>query len=700
MDSIDSAAFPRQLARTARFAHGAPRMFTVSPDGERVLFLRSRAGDDPVCCLWIYENGSERLLADPAVLDPGSEELPPEELTRRERARERAEGIVGYATDAAVRTVAFTLSGRLWTLGTADGAPRPVPTAGPVVDPRPDPTAARVAYASGGALRVVDLDGGTDRVLARPEEPHITYGLAEHAAAESMGRSRGYWWAPDGSRLLVARVDESAVPRWWISDPAHPDRTPRSVAYPVAGSANAEVTLHIMGLDGTRTEVAWDRAAFEYVAAALWDAHGPLLTVQSRDQRTVRVLEVDPATGGTTLAHERRDSAWVQLVPGTPARTASGSPVRPLEQHDTRRLRIGACAITPPGVHLREVLGTSGERVLFTASEEPTEVHVWSYEPEGGFVRLSGEPGVHTAALGGGTVVLDSRTAEGRSVTVLRDGGPVGRLTSFAERPVVTPRITWLRAGQREIRTALLLPSWYVPGTRLPVLLCPYGGPAIQLVVRTNDWWLCEAQWFAESGFAVLVADGRGTPGRGLAWEKASHTDRLSAPIEDQITALHGAAERYPDLDPARVAIRGWSYGGYLAAAAVLRRPDVFHAAVAGAAPFDQRLYDTHWQERFLGHPDQHPENYDRCSLIGDAPRLRRPLLLIHGLADDNVTAAHTLRMSAALLAAGRRHTVLPLPGVTHAVLREDTAQQLLVFQRDFLRDALGAAARPDRADG
>jgi dipeptidyl-peptidase-4 len=160
---------------------------------------------------------------------------------------------------------------------------------------------------------------------------------------------------------------------------------------------------------------------------------------------------------------------------------------------------------------------------------------------------------------------------------------------------------------------------------------------------------------------------------------------------------VRGAAERCPDLDLARTAIRGWSYGGYLAAAAVLRRPDVFHAAVAGAAPFDQRLYDTHWQERFLGHPDEHPENYDRCSLIADAPGLRRPLLLVHGLADDNVTAAHTLRMSAALLAAGRPHSVLPLPGVTHAALNARTVERLLFFQRDFLREAL---ARTGRADG
>jgi dipeptidyl-peptidase-4 len=167
------------------------------------------------------------------------------------------------------------------------------------------------------------------------------------------------------------------------------------------------------------------------------------------------------------------------------------------------------------------------------------------------------------------------------------------------------------------------------------------------------------------------------------------HGDTLTAVIEDQVTALHAAAEHCPDLDLSRVGIRGWSYGGTLAAAAVIRRPDVFHAAIAGAAPSDQRLYDTHWRERFLGHPDQQPENYARSSPITDAAALRRPLLLIHGLADDNVVAAHTLRMSAALLAAGRPHRVLPLPGATHMPTDEQAVAHLLTYQLDFLRETL-----------
>jgi dipeptidyl-peptidase-4 len=217
----------------------------------------------------------------------------------------------------------------------------------------------------------------------------------------------------------------------------------------------------------------------------------------------------------------------------------------------------------------------------------------------------------------------------------------------------------------------------------------PYGGPHAQRVLATRAAYLT-SQWFADQGFAVVVADGRGTPGRGPDYERAVLGDLAAPVLEDQVEALHAAAAQYPDLDLTRVGIRGWSFGGYLAALAVLRRPDVFHVGVAGAPVTDWALYDTHYTERYLGHPHDQPEAYRRSSLIEDAPKLTRPLLLIHGLADDNVVAAHTLRLSSALLAAGRPHTVLPLSGVTHMTPQEEVAENLLLLQVDFLRSALG----------
>ena len=244
-------------------------------------------------------------------------------------------------------------------------------------------------------------------------------------------------------------------------------------------------------------------------------------------------------------------------------------------------------------------------------------------------------------------------------------------------------------AGGREIRTALVLPSWHQPGAgKLPVLMDPYGGPGMQRVVAAQSAF-AGPQWFAEQGFAVVVADGRGTPGRGPDWDRTVAGDLAGPVLEDQVAALAAAADRCADLDTGRVAIRGWSFGGYLAALAVLRRPDVFHAAVAGAPVTEWRLYDTFYTERYLGHPDSSGAAYDQSSLLGDAAALRRPLLLIHGLADDNVVSAHTLRLSALLLAAGRPHSVLPLSGVTHMTPQEEVAENLLLLQVDFLRKAL-----------
>jgi dipeptidyl-peptidase 4 len=258
---------------------------------------------------------------------------------------------------------------------------------------------------------------------------------------------------------------------------------------------------------------------------------------------------------------------------------------------------------------------------------------------------------------------------------------------SFAAKPVVRADVHLSFLGDRRIATAVLLPAEH-DGSPLPVLVDPYGGPHAGRVVRAHNAHV-GAQWMADQGFAVVVADGRGTPGRGSAWERAVHLDLATAVLEDQVEALQRAAEEHGVLDLGRVAIRGWSFGGYLAALAVLRCPDVFHAAIAGAPVTEWRLYDTHYTERYLGDPGEHPDVYDANSLLPLAATATRPLLLIHGLGDDNVVAAHTLRLSSALLAAGRPHEVLPLVGVTHMTPQEVVAENLLLHQLDFLRRAL-----------
>jgi len=708
-------SFPRQNARTRHFTLGAPRSFQVSPDGRRVIFLRSQGGTDPVTCLWQLDTatGQEELIADPAALGAGQHEDPAEKA-RRERSREQAAGIVSVSCDAQARLAVFAVAGQVYVAGLTPDAPggpgvRPVPALAPAADPRPDPAGTLVAYACGGSLRVIGLAGGSDRAVAGPEGAGVTHGLAEFIAAEEMRRMRGYWWAPDSTALLVARVDENPVPRWYIADPADPATGPAQVRYPAAGTHNADVTLAVVGLEGRRTEVGWDRAASPYLAAACWQDGGPpLILVQSRDQRRQQLLSVDPATGATSAVRDESDPHWLNLMPGVPARTGSGRVVWTSDEGGTRHLIIGtdaelaagrASAATPDGLQVREVLGVDGETVLFTASgDDPVTTGLWTAGPDG-LTELSAElaighqPGVYHGQQAGGTTVLISRTlhTDGADVTVHRAGQAAVPVRSLAERPAgPPPHPDIFAAGPDGIRTAILLPSGHEPGSaKLPVLMSPYGGPHGQMVTASRAAYQTD-QWLADQGFAVVIADGRGTYGRGPDWDREVAGDLASKPLEDQVTALHAAAARCGDLDTGRVAIRGWSFGGYLSALAVLRRPDVFHAAVAGAPVTEWRLYDTHYTERYLGNPAIDPGPYDRCSLLGDAAKLERPLLIVHGLADDNVVVAHSLRLSGALLAAGRPHSVLPLTGVTHMATQEDVAENLLLLQVEFLHRALG----------
>jgi dipeptidyl-peptidase-4 len=684
-------SFPRQQARTQRFSLGVPRAFTVAPDGSRVLFLRSASGTDRRTGLWSLdvETGQETPLFDPFS---DNEELSPEERARRERSRESAAGVVGYATDSALTVAAFALSGKVHVTDLAAGSTAELATPGPVIDPRPDPTGRHVAYAVvAGELRVVAVDGTGDRALAEPDGDEVTWGVAEFIAAEEMDRFRGYWWAPDGERLLAARVDNSPVQRWHIADPANPGTVPAEIAYPAAGTDNADVSLAVLGLDGSRVDVQWDRAAFPYLATAHWSAGGaPLLLVQSRDQRTQRILTVDPDTGTTAVLHEESDPQWVDIMPGVPAWTRDGRLVRIAAVDGSWRLVVGDDVLTPVGLQVRSVTSVTTEDVLVRASEDdPTQIHAYRVSKDG-VERLSDGDGVHAVVRGGDVTVRLSTGLDffGTVIDVFRGGTRVGSVKSLADTPSITPNVRMLELGERGLRGALLLPTGYVDGP-LPVLLDPYGGPHAQRVVQTRNAFTA-SQWLADQGFAVLVVDGRGTPGRGPAWERAIHLDFAGATLDDQVDALHAAAAQFPFLDLSRVAIRGWSYGGYLSALAVLRRPDVFRAGIAGAPVTDWRLYDTHYTERYLGNPLERPEVYDANSLIDDAPKLSQDLMIIHGLADDNVVAAHTLRLSSALLAAGRPHTVLPLSGVTHMTPQEQVAENLLLLQVDFLKRSLG----------
>lgn len=776
--SESAQSFPRRWARTRRFSLGEPRDFRVSADGRRVAFLRSQGPEDPVNCLWVLDvaTGKERLVFDPrqagrgpggavradadaegvvvfaradadddgveavADADAGVDDLPPAERARRERVRETGEGVVSYDADPALTSAVFAFGGSLWRVDLDTGSATALSARPDAFDPRLSPDGRRVAYGSGSGLRVTDEHG--DRWVIDEPVGAVTWGRAELVAAEEMGRTRGFWWSPDSSRLIVQRTDETQVESWWISAPADPHLAPTEIRYPAAGTANAEVALAVFDLeDGSRVDVRWatdagdglagvagagasseagaepepqfvsdDRSPasagangeadacsassgepvrWEYLAGVDWTEDGLVLVVQSRDQRQLAVLDADPGTGACRRRYTVADGCWVDLVPGA-FRLAAEKLVTVEDRGSSRRLCADGRALTPDGVQVRRMVAADESGAVVTASADPADVHVARVSWEGELEWLTEGPGVNGAAVGSGTAVLVRRSLAhpGSTVTVRSDLAPDRVVANRAAASGLDHNVEIVALGARSLTAAVVLPVGAGPDDRLPVLVDPYGGPHAQRVMRSRAMFEVP-QWFAEQGFAVVIVDGRGTPGRGPEFERAIRGDLAGPVLQDQIDGLEAAAARDPRLDLSRVAIRGWSFGGYLAALAVLRRPDVFHAAVAGAPVTDWRLYDTHYTERYLGHPDAEPANYDHTDLTAAAAGLQRPLLLMHGLADDNVVAAHTLRLSRALLEAGRPHTVLPLSGVTHMTPQEKVAENLLLLELNFLQTAL-----------
>ena len=683
-------SFPRQNARTQRFSLGRPRSFSVSEDGSTVLFVRSASGSDRTGRLWRWTAADGEVeLVDPGRLLAGDhEELSPEERARRERAREAAAGIVAYTVDEAFARAAFTLSGRLFVTDIADGSTRELSTGSPVIDPRIDPTGQRVAYVAGGRLYVVELADDSARAVT-PEEgaDTVTWGMADFVAAEELDRSRGFWWSPDGGRLLVQRTDEAAVTTWFVSNPAEPTAPAVLHRYPAAGSANAEVSLWVVPLEGEPVAVALPDGA-EYVATAHWGEGGlPVVSVLDRVQQRMTWLAIFPDDGSTRAVRTVTDPAWVDVVPGSGCWDADGRLLTVEVRDGDYALCSDGQRLSPAGLQVRAILDV-GNDVLVQASQDPGDQQVWRISATGA-ENLTADPGWHLATRGGPTVVTVAATMEAPlPVTRVSVGETQHEVRSFAEVPLLEPRVTLLPAQPDQPRVAVVMPTgWQPGGGKLPVLMDPYGGPHFASVMHHQGAFR-ECQWFADQGFAVVVVDGRGTPGS-PTWERAIRYDVASVVLEDQVTGLHAAAHAFVDVDLERVAIRGWSFGGYLAAMAVIDRPEVFHAAVSGAPVTDWRLYDTGYTERYLGLPDDQPDAYARTGLLERAPGLSRPLQLIHGFADDNVFVANTLKLSQVLTEHGCPHEVLPLTGITHMATQEQVAENLMLLQVDFLRRAL-----------
>lgn len=629
----------------------------------------------------------------------------------------------------------------------------------PVLNPRIAPDGEHVLYTTGSYLMLVDIGGELgDRITAvygvsvededgNPAENTWKIGLAEFVAGEEMDRYDGFWWAPDSQHVLFESFDTADEPTWYISDPADPEKRADGRRYPRALTRNADVYLTVItlafdendryaGITGN-ADVDWDREAYEYVAAVNWRrGHDPLVLVQNRRQTRDQVLEVavaadGAALGATRVLEEHANDQWIDLIHGTPAYTPDGRLVCPLNDMaaDTNRLTVDGRPFTPAGWNVRAVLDVTDDDVLAVVQRAPeiaTEVpRAWagsgaasdaeslfgghdarsfdvvSIDYNGMITPVTTDPGQWTASRGERGIVVsgrDMRSARAQMRHIL--GEQSATISSTAAEPGFAPNVTFTRLGEHRLYTAIIAPSPsspYAHADKLPVLMKPYGGPGFQQVVASQSFYW-EGQWWADQGFLVVTADGRGTTGRGPAWDRAIFENMKGVTLADQIEAVNALPEAVsrlnadgrrpgvpmPDLD--KVCMIGWSYGGFLSALAVLDAPNVFKAACAGAPPTDWTLYDTHYTERYLG---LDPDVYRRNGIVQDAPGLVRPLMLIHGFADDNVTIAHSLRLSQALMAAGRPHTFLPLTGITHMTNDETVAENLLTLQRDFLRDAL-----------
>lgn len=690
-------SYLRAHAETRGFMLGRPTRARPTPDGKAVLFLRSQAR---VPTLRLYEfdvaTGKTRELLTPEqVLKGAAEKLSPEEKARRERMRVSVGGFTNFQLSEDGTQILLSLSGKLYVVDRKGGAVQELKTGpGTLLDPKFAPHGKAVAYVRDYDLYVYDLAAQQERRLTTGGTEQISHGLAEFVAQEEMNRFSGYWWSPDAQALVYQESDARGVETWYVADPARPGQAPLPSFYPRPGKANVAVRLGILPATGGETVwVQWDRQRYPYLARVHWDKHGPLtITVQTRDQKELALLKVDPAERRTKVLVTERDSTWVNLPKGEVPRwlgkdvgflwvsEEGGGPRLELRGPDGQLRRV----LVEPAAGFQSLadVDVEGHAFVYNASPDPTQSQVFRCALDNGRPKpLTDTPGMHSAVFSRDHSLYVHTAmqpqAMPRTTVHLAGGNLAGELPSVAEQPPFTPRAELLKVGEGPgFYASVVWPRDFDSRKRYPVIVDVYGGPGFNKVMATMGSRLLD-QWLADAGFMVVSIDGRGTPGRGHDWERAIYQRFGSVPLEDQVAGLKALGQRFQQMDLDRVGIVGWSFGGYLSALAVLRRPDVFKAAVAGAPVCDWLDYDTHYTERYLGIPPGANAAYEEGSLLTYAGRLQRPLLIVHGTADDNVYFRHSLRLVDALFRSGKDFEILPLSGLTHMVPDPVVTEQL-----------------------
>jgi dipeptidyl-peptidase-4 len=684
-DEDQNLRYFRDLTETRNYSLGRPVAPKLTPDAQTVIYLRGGARD-PVMKLYEFPlpNGPERELLTPAQLLQGAEEkLTAEEKARRERARVTLKGFTHFELSKDGRRLLVTLSGRLYVVNCADLKVTGLPGKD-WIDPRFSPDGMAVAAVAAGELHVIELSTLADHALTTGATATLSHAAAEFVAQEEMDRREGYWWAPDSQSIAYQETDESTVEMRHVCDPLHPEVPPVEFFYPRAGSSNAVVRLGVISRTGGETRwLDWERTTFPYLTRVAWNEPGAPLcfSVMDRTQQKSVLFRADPASGAVAELLRENDPAWLNLdnaavlpiwLPGGKeflwTTERRGAWQMELHTADGKFLR----ALTPVDFVYKGIIkldATNGV-VYVNGGSEPRETQVWRFPLAGGAgMALTTAPGQHSASfsendarfvhsysLRDGTAGTDVLTAEGERLA---------SLPSVAENPPAMPNVELTRtAGTPSFYAALIRPRTFKAQNRYPVVLSVYAGPTAIVVTSPSRNYL-EDQWVADQGYIVVRLDGRGTPYRGRDWERVIRGNLIDTALEDQVAGLRALGKTYPELDLKRVGVTGWSFGGYFTAMAAIRRPDVFRCGVAGAPVVTWENYDTFYTERYLGLPQTDAAAYQVSSVLTYAKQLSRPLLLIHGLTDDNVYIQHTLQLADALFMAGKDYEFLPMLG-TH----------------------------------
>jgi dipeptidyl-peptidase-4 len=677
-----------------------PGAARYAPDGRRIAWLRPADDDPERLDLWLHDldAGTSRRLVDARTLTTGRA-LSEEEKARRERLRVFAGGIVEFHWQADGRQLLFPVEGVLHRLdaATPDAVPRPVtdPDAF-VTDARPLPGRDAVAFVQDRDLWVLEGDGPARR-LTREGGGTVSLGLADFVAAEEMHRHEGWFASPDGTRIAAVHVDEAPIPVSYRYEIDGDGFRVEAQHYPYTGGPNAAVRLAVVDVaDGALRWLDWGADRFEYLARIDWlpDGSGLLVQRQTRDQRTLELVEL-PLQGPERVVLTERSDTWVNLGDELHVLRDGRTLLWGSERDGPRRLyrvdRSGgeATPLSPEDgcvLRLAAVDETAGEALVEANFGDPLRRGLWALPLAGGPARrLTPEAGCHSVRPAPDfATFLDReeglrqpprlvlREADGSERTVLVPNDPHEAQHPYApylegHRPAELGSL--VAADGQRLHYRLTPPAGHEDGRRHPVVLAVYGGPGVQ---RVQDAWPpLVHQYFARRGWGVLELDNRGSSGRGRAFEAPIHRRLGEVEVADQLLALDFLAS-LPWVDAERIAVFGHSYGGYLALRCLARHPERFRAAVSVAPVTDWMLYDTHYTERYLDHPDANPEGYAASAVLAHLDGLAAAppgsLLLMHGMADDNVLFTHTTRLMKALQDRGVQFELMTYPAAKHGL--------------------------------